>query len=69
MVFSTPHDEFCISEHDIWGEGTSDRYLQGSKMYLVISHTCGQVDQSGPIERSKFTFSSHFDVKNSIKSS
>ena len=22
MVFSTPHDEFCISGHDIWGEGT-----------------------------------------------
>ena len=22
MVFSTPHDEFCISGHDIWEEGT-----------------------------------------------
>ena len=27
MFFSTPHDEFCISRHDIWGEGTWDRYL------------------------------------------
>ena len=51
MVFSTPHDEFCISGHDIWGEGTWDRYLQAPKMYLVISHTRGEhgrVDQSGP---------------------
>ena len=30
-VFPTPHDEFCISGHDIWGKGTWDRYLQGSK--------------------------------------
>ena len=22
MFFSTPHDEFCSSGHDIWGEGT-----------------------------------------------
>ena len=42
MVFSTPHDEFFISGHDILGEGTWDRYLQAPKMYLVISHTCGQ---------------------------
>ena len=26
--FRPPHDEFCISGHDIWGEGTWDRYLQ-----------------------------------------
>ena len=53
MVFSTPHDEFCISGHDIWGEGTSDRYLQAPKMYLVISHTCGQHELTKVVQKAK----------------
>ena len=50
MFFSTPHDEFCFSGRDIWGEGNRDRYLEAPKMYLVTSHTCWstRVDQSGP---------------------
>ena len=53
MAFSTPHDEFCISRHDIWGEGTSDRYLQAPKMYLVISHTCGQHELTKVVQKAK----------------
>ena len=53
MVFSTPHDEFCISGHDIWGEGTSDRYLQAPKMHLVISHTCGQHELTKVVQKAK----------------
>ena len=53
MVFSTPHDEFCISGHDIWGEGTSDRYLQAPKIYLVISHTCGQHALTKVVQKAK----------------
>ena len=53
MFFSTPHDEFCISGHDIWGEGTSDRYLQAPKMYLVISHTCGQHELTKVVQKAK----------------
>ena len=50
MVFSTPHDEFCISGDDIWGEGTSDRYLQAPQnAFDHITHMWStRVDQSGP---------------------
>ena len=27
MVFSTPQDEYCVSDHDIGDERTSDGYL------------------------------------------
>ena len=53
MVFLTPHDMFCISGHDIGVEGTSDRYLQAPKMYLIISHTCGQHELTKVVQKAK----------------
>ena len=56
--FSTPHDEFCVSWRGIWNKETCDRYLQTLKIYLIISHICGQHDcvgQSCP-ERKNWCF-------------
>ena len=64
MVLSTPHDEFWISWRDIWGKGTWCSYLQAPKS-IRSNNTCWP---KWP-RSTKLTFSSNFDVKNSVKSS
>ena len=41
-VFSTPRDDLCFSDHDVWDKRTWDGYLQAPKTYEVISYTWGQ---------------------------
>ena len=68
--FSTaPHHQFGISGHAILEEVIWDRSSQAPKMYMVISRTYDQHALTKVIHEPKFTISSNFDVKNSIKSS
>ena len=42
MVFSTPRDGYSFSDHDIWGEETSDDPFQDSKTKFDVKSTSSQ---------------------------
>ena len=68
MVFSTPQSQFCVSDRDTWGEGTSDKYLQSPKSYSVMSPTCGQhvLTKVDEIAKNDFSLNVSFCLENPI---
>ena len=46
MFFSTPRDEYCVSDHDIWAKNTSDDPFQFPNNDLREEFMTGQQEST-----------------------
>ena len=46
MFFSTPRDEYCVSDHDIWAKDTSDDPFQSPNNDLRKVFMTGQQEST-----------------------